>query len=130
MEESVDDEQALGNVDIGQLTRAQRNQRLLETAFAEGISKMRSIIRNPGKSPAAAVSAFRAVAEVLQAKQALEHARNHRGRASSKVKSESDKGALQEVLRAYTPDEIRDALDDMAPDVQPTEVDFEALERA
>jgi hypothetical protein len=128
-EDDADDE-AIGNVDLSKLSEAQRNEKRLQLAFSEGITKMRRIIANGERNPAAAVSAFRAVSDVLQGKQQLELARRQRAKSGKAAKPGSDREALREVLRSFTREEILETLEDgdTAP-AAPSEVDFRELQK-
>lgn len=122
-------DEALGNVDLSKLSEAQQNEKRLQLVFKEGILAMRRIIANASAFPSPAVSAFRAVSDVLQGKQQLEAARKQRARGGKVGKHGSDKEALREVLRSFSREEILEIMESDDAPTAPAEVDFRELQK-
>ncbi len=106
-------QEVFGNIDHGKLDADEKLTFELAYAFRRGVERMADIIKGKDEgNDSAAVSAFRAVADVYQAKKRLDDARA-RGLekiASVRASTEGEKKALTDVLRQFSQEEIKAAL--------------------
>lgn len=114
-EELLREQAIYGNIDKDQLEHEQQITRSLAHVFKIGIKRMEDIVKgkNPSANDSAAVSAFRAVADVYQAKKRIDEA-SVRANTIATSKHETtiaEKAVLADVLKSFTPAERKAALE-------------------
>ena len=113
-EELLREQAIYGNIDKDQLEHEQQITRSLAHSIQIGNKRIEEIITGAKPSPndSAAVSAFRAVADVYQAKKRIDEA-TLRANTVATTKHETtitEKAVLTDVLKSFTPAERKAAL--------------------
>jgi plasmid stabilization system protein ParE len=101
-----------GNTDPSKLNLARKAERKLESAFLAGITTLDAIVKNYESNPSAAVSAWKAMADVLQGRKMLEKRRGDKAkvRRSKRETSQEEKAALARVIGSYSKADIEAAV--------------------